>query len=64
MSEVQIDKEFFRDEAKSDLPLFGQICCRLAAQPNAHLSDSVAGSVFTQVREWTTKCAHICTRIM
>ena len=33
------------DEAKSDLPLFGQICCRLAAQPNVHLSESVAGPV-------------------
>ena len=37
------------DEAKSDLPLFGQICCRLAAQPNVHLSEAVAGPVSVQV---------------
>ncbi|XP_037087322.1 rhotekin-like isoform X2 [Pollicipes pollicipes] len=37
-------------EAKADLPLFGQICCRLAAQPNVHLADSAAGAVSLQRR--------------
>ncbi|XP_043224667.1 rhotekin-like isoform X2 [Amphibalanus amphitrite] len=36
------------DEAKADLPLFGQICCRLAAEPYTRLTDSVAGKVMTK----------------
>ena len=42
------DRTLAGDEAKSDLSLFGWICCRLTAQPNVHLSVSVAEPVSAQ----------------
>ena len=42
------DRTLAGDEAKSDLSLFGWICCRLTAQPNVHFSVSVAEPVSAQ----------------